>query len=61
MITEPDYGSDALHMQTAFAALAYKPDDFPVSHDFSTRIFSLPMHPYLKKEEQERIVQTLTE
>ena len=55
------YYPKPLHMQTAFAALAYKPDDFPVSHDFSTCIFSLPMHPYLKKEEQERIVQTLTE
>ena len=55
------YYPNPLHMQTAFAALAYKPDDFPVSHDFSTCIFSLPMHPYLKKEEQERIVQTLTE
>ncbi|MEN8244757.1 MAG: DegT/DnrJ/EryC1/StrS family aminotransferase [Thermodesulfobacteriota bacterium] len=49
-----------LHMQTAFENLGYNPADFTVSHDFSTRIFSLPMHPYLAKEDQERIVKMLT-
>jgi len=49
-----------LHMQTAFEKLDYKQNNFPVSRDFSTRIFSLPMHPYLEKKDQERIVQVLT-
>jgi len=53
------YYPKPLHMQTAFESLAYKPSDFPVSQDFSRRIFSLPMHPYLEKAQQEEIVQTL--
>lgn len=38
---------EPLHLQAAFAALGYKAGDFPVSEDCATRIFSLPMHPYL--------------
>ena len=44
-----------LHLQTAFAGLEYKEGDFPISEDTSNRIFSLPMHPYLKVNEIERI------
>jgi len=54
------YYSKPLHIQTAFKNLGYKLDDFAVSLDFSTRIFSLPMHPYIQKKDQERIVQFLT-
>ena len=50
------YYPKPLHVQTAFERLDYTAEDFPVSRDFSTRIFSLPMHPYLKVEEQERVV-----
>jgi len=46
-------------MGTAFSFLGYKEGDFPVSEDCSRRIFSLPMHPYLKKEDQKRIAQVL--
>lgn len=48
-----------LHMQNAYAFLGYKAGDFPVSEDLSARIFSLPMHPYLKEEEIERICSVL--
>ncbi len=48
-----------LHLQTAFADLGYKDGDFPVSEDCSRRIFSLPMHPYLTIEQQERVTQTM--
>jgi UDP-2-acetamido-2-deoxy-ribo-hexuluronate aminotransferase len=48
-----------LHLQTAYAYLGYKEGDFPVSEDYSQRIFSLPMHPYLKAEEQEKIVRCM--
>lgn len=44
-----------LHLQSAFATLGYKAGAFPVSEDYATRIFSLPMHPYLQKAEQETI------
>ena len=45
-----------LHLQPAFASLGYREGDFPVSEDCAARIFSLPMHPYLKAEDQESIV-----
>ena len=45
------YYPKPLHCQTAFSYLGYKPDDFPVSENLSETIFSLPMHPYLEKEQ----------
>ena len=50
-----------LHLQTAFDALGYKKGDFPISEDISRRIFSLPMHPYLKEEDQRKIVKVILE
>jgi len=44
-----------LHMQEAFAFLGYSSGAFPVSEDFATRIFSIPMHPYLEETQQRRI------
>ena len=44
-----------LHLQKAFAHLGYKPGDMPVSEDLAGRIFSLPMHPYLERADQEHI------
>ncbi|SEM04826.1 dTDP-4-amino-4,6-dideoxygalactose transaminase [Syntrophus gentianae] len=49
------YYPKPLHVQTAFTALGYKPGDFPVSDNCAERIFSLPMHPYLKEDDQKRI------
>jgi UDP-2-acetamido-2-deoxy-ribo-hexuluronate aminotransferase len=49
------YYPKPLHLQTAFSRLGYKEGDFPHSEDASKRIFSLPMHPYLKTEDQETI------
>jgi UDP-2-acetamido-2-deoxy-ribo-hexuluronate aminotransferase len=51
------YYPKPLHLQTAFSRLGYKEGDFPHSEDVSLRIFSLPMHPYLKPEEQETIAE----
>jgi len=53
------YYPKPLHLQTAFAHLGYRKGDFPISEDCACRIFSLPMHPYLKPEDQERIVRIL--
>lgn len=53
------YYPKPLHLQTAFKALAYKEGEFPISEDCAKRIFSLPMHPYLEMEEQERIAAVL--
>lgn len=48
-----------LHQQLAFAYLGYQDGDFPISEDYAPRIFSLPMHPYLKPEDQEKIARLL--
>jgi dTDP-4-amino-4,6-dideoxygalactose transaminase len=48
-----------LHLQSAFSYLGYQNGDFPISENYASRIFSLPMHPYLAKEDQERIVRII--
>jgi UDP-2-acetamido-2-deoxy-ribo-hexuluronate aminotransferase len=53
------YYPKPLHRQQAFVSLGYKESDFPVSDDCARRIFSLPMHPYLSAEEQNRIAAVL--
>ncbi len=53
------YYPRALHLQTAFSNLNYKEGDFPVSEDISQKIFSLPMHPYLKKDDIKQICQII--
>jgi UDP-2-acetamido-2-deoxy-ribo-hexuluronate aminotransferase len=55
------YYPKPLHLQTAFAFLGYKEGQFPISEDCARRIFSLPLHPYLKPEDQERIAKILQE
>jgi len=54
------YYPKPLHLQTAFRALGYKSGVFPASEDCAKRIFSLPMHPYLRDEELKFIAQHLT-
>ncbi len=53
------YYPKPLHLQRAFASLGYSEGQFPVAEDCSRRIFSLPMHPYLTKKEQERVIGAL--
>lgn len=45
-----------LHVQDAFSTLEYKPGDFPISENAAQKIISLPMHPYLKEDDQQRII-----
>jgi dTDP-4-amino-4,6-dideoxygalactose transaminase len=53
------YYPKPLHLQTAFSRLGYHQGDFPKSEDCAQRIFSIPMHPYLKKVEQEEIARII--
>ena len=53
------YYPKPLHLQSAFSYLGYKKGDFPISEDISRRIFSLPMHPYLTEEEQQKIAEVI--
>lgn len=49
------YYPKPLHLQDAFKNLGYFIGDFPITENVASRIFSLPMHPYLKEDEIEMI------
>jgi len=53
------YYSIPLHLQKVFQNLNYKKGDFPFSEDISKRIFSIPMHPYISKDMQDKILSIL--
>jgi len=53
------YYPKSLHLQGAFSILGYKEGNFQVSEKVSQTIFSLPMHPYLKDGQIDRIVQVI--
>ena len=48
-----------LHLQECFRYLGYKEGDFEVAEQISKEIMSLPMSPFLEKEDQDRIVKEL--
>ena len=48
-----------LHMQHAFETLGYSKGDFPLSEKVSNKIFSIPMHPYLRRSQQDKIIEVL--
>ena len=50
-----------MHMQTAYRELGYTDSDVPKATEFSKRVFSVPMHPYLTPEEISRICELLKE
>ena len=54
----PSAGSypKCLHEQPVFAPLGYKWGDFPASERASREVISLPMHPFLTDDEQDRII-----
>lgn len=53
------YYKTSLHLQSVYKSLGYKVADFPVSEDTSSRIFSIPMHPYLEDYQQDLILEAL--
>ena len=54
------YYPKPLHLQRAFADCGYNRGDFTCSETCANRIFSLPMHPYLREEDQQRIISVIT-
>tara|TARA_Y100000741_G_scaffold241536_1_gene185047 strand:+ start:1117 stop:2232 length:1116 start_codon:yes stop_codon:yes gene_type:complete len=48
-----------LHIQNVFKGLGYKKGDFPLSEEVSSKIFSIPMHPYLGRDQQNKIIEIL--
>ncbi len=45
----------AMHQQQALSSLGYKIGDFPYAEKASKHVVSLPMHPYLSMEDQQKI------
>ncbi|OEU70975.1 MAG: aminotransferase DegT [Desulfovibrio sp. S3730MH75] len=58
-VPSPVYYPIPLHLQTAFKELGYKMGDCPISEDAASRIFAIPMHPYLEREQQEYIADAI--
>lgn len=50
------YYGTCMHEQTALNNLGYKIGDFPVAEELAKSVFSLPMHPYMNKEDQLKIL-----
>ena len=48
-----------LHLQKVFKNLNYKKNSFPVSEKISNKIFSIPMHPYLDSNDQDKVLEIL--
>ena len=48
-----------LHLQKVFDALEYSKGDFPLCEEVSSKIFSIPMHPYLMRDQQNTIIEVL--
>jgi UDP-2-acetamido-2-deoxy-ribo-hexuluronate aminotransferase len=53
------YYSRPLHLQTVYAHLGYIRGDLPVAEDLSSRVFSLPMHPYLEEQQVRDIIEAV--
>ncbi len=53
------YYAEPLHLQGAFENLGHKSGDFPVAERVASRCLSLPMYPYILREDQERISEAL--
>ena len=51
------YYPKPLHLQKAFQPLGYKSGDFPVAESTASKIFSLPMHPYLSETQLKEITE----
>ena len=53
------YYSLPLHLQKVFSDLGYVKGDYPVSEDSADKIFSIPIHPYLEKKQQDYVLEEL--
>jgi dTDP-4-amino-4,6-dideoxygalactose transaminase len=48
-----------LHLQEAYGHLNYHQGKFPVAERLALRVLSLPMYPTLKREQQERVAESI--
>lgn len=50
------YYPKCLHQQPVFSGLGYSPGDFPEAEKAAGEVLSLPMHPFLAEEDQDRVI-----
>jgi UDP-2-acetamido-2-deoxy-ribo-hexuluronate aminotransferase len=50
-----------VHLQKGYLSYNYKKGDFIISEEVSERIMSIPMHPYLTRDNQDIIIKALNE
>ena len=50
-----------LHMQKCFEDLGYKEGELPITDKVSRKVLALPMHPFLRDDEQEYVVEKIRE
>jgi UDP-2-acetamido-2-deoxy-ribo-hexuluronate aminotransferase len=55
------YYPKCLHEQPVFSDLGYRVGDFTQSEKASREVLSLPMHPFLKDSDQDRIVELIND
>jgi dTDP-4-amino-4,6-dideoxygalactose transaminase len=55
------YYPKPLHQQLAYSAYPTAPGGAPVSEELSRTVLSLPMHPYLEEDAQDRIAGVVAE
>lgn len=54
------YYRTCMHQQTAFSQLPKPEKGFPVAEMLAAQVFSLPMHPYLTPEDQDKVLSVLS-
>ena len=55
------YYPRGLHQQKAYAWMQLSDEEYPITIEATNRVLSLPMHPYMKEEEQKYIIKSLLE
>ena len=58
-IPSVSYYSVPLHLQPVFENLGHKEGDFPVAEQVANQCLSLPMSPYLTKEDQSQVINAI--
>ena len=55
------YYPRGLHRQAAYSRMGFSDERYPNTNEAAARVLSLPIHPYLDEEEQQRVIDALLE